>query len=437
MGGVSAAAAAAKQAQRYATLAADNNKALKAIEARQKALQETGAQAEAALKDSGLDAYPDAKAKLEQCKDNVAKQSKVLEEEVAARKELSDAIAAKDDAAIKAAQAKLTKLRSANPSIYGKGGALKPLQPCPSSLSTVTCDQMIVHLSYPNYGGPGSPVSRNSPCFGTALDEWDGLDGMVKSGCITSEERSIVEAMAANEGAFESVQSYDKAALTAGSMQKTMGSDGKGELTTQLSEFQAKNPAKFKTLFADNGWTINKDKLTYTDAAGTAHTGSDFSTWVRSADKATAAKALTPFRTAGRDEDFRKKQVCDFIDRLHDSADKTVTIDKKKVAAGDILTSTQGKAMLLDTSVNCGPNSQSFQKAVDSFYAANPKANKDPSTWSAAERETNEAKILENFSTTRPVTDRPIRNKALSGLSATSNPSGAASARPATTCPDC
>jgi hypothetical protein len=440
MGKVNPAAAAAKKAKQYATLASDNDKALKAIEARQKALQETSAQAQEALKDPDLGNYPDAKTALEKCRDDAAAQSKVLQEEAADRKELADAIAAKDDAAIKAAQAKLTKLRSANPSIYGKGGALKPLQPCPKDRSTVACDQHIVHLKYSGYGGPGSPTGRDEPCFGTTLDEWPPLADMVKSGCLTSEERSIVEAMAGNEGAFESVQSYDPAALTAGAMQKTMASDGKGELTTQLSEFQAKNPAKFKTLFADKGWTIVGDKLTYTNTVGKVsktYTGSDFSTWVRSTDKASAAKALTPFRTAGRDDDFRKKQICDFIDRLHDSADKSVTIGKNKVASGDILTSTQGKALLLDTSVNAGPNSSSFQSAVTKFYAANPKASKDPSTWSAADRETYEAKILQNFTSTRGVTDRPLRNKNLSGLSATPNPSGTATARPATTCPDC
>lgn len=436
-GGAGAAAAAAAQAKRYAALAADNAKALAAVEKRATAVAETVDKARSTLADPALDAYPDAKAKLQRCLEAADKQSVVLDEEKAIRQDLSDAIAAKDDAAIKAAQARLTALKAKNPAIYGKGGAYKPIQQCPKSLNTVSCDSMIVKQSYPGYGGPGSPISPNSPCFGTSLNEWPGLNAMQEAGCMTGEERSIIEAMAANEGAFESVQSYDSADLTAGAMQKTMVSDGKGELPAQLSDFQTKYPEKFKSLFADQGWTLKQGKLIYTDAAGVARTGSEFSTWVRSADAKTAAKALSPFRKAGRDEDFRKQQICDFVDRLHAASDKPVTIDGNEVAAGDILTSTQGKAMLLDTSVNAGPNSKAFQKSVNAFYAANPKAAKDPAAWTAEERTKYESDILSRFSSTRPVTDRPIRNKHLAGLSATENAAGKASDRPATTCPDC
>jgi hypothetical protein len=261
---------------------------------------------------------------------------------------------------------------------------------------------------------------------------------MIAHGCATTEERDIITAMSANEGAFESVQSYDRMALTLGAMQKTVNTEGGGELTKQFDAFREKDPAAYKRLFADHGWTVESGKTYYQDAAGTKRTGSALKTWLRSTTHENQVKALGPLRTAGRDPAFRKQQICDFLSRLDQATGKRKSlVGGEKYSNGDFITSPKGKAMLLDTSVNAGPNDPSFQAAVNWFYAQHPNANRNPSTWTAKEREENEAAILDRFEATRPVSDRDDRNETLSNLSSAPNPTGLASQRPARECADC
>lgn len=68
--------------------------------------------------------------------------------------------------------------------------------------------------------------------------------------------------MSPNEGKIDSVQSYDSEVITAGAMQKTVKSGGKGGLSTQIQEFKDSNPQKYKELFERCGWTVD-DNIIY------------------------------------------------------------------------------------------------------------------------------------------------------------------------------
>jgi hypothetical protein len=62
--------------------------------------------------------------------------------------------------------------------------------------------------------------------------------------------------------------------------------------------------------------------------------------------------------------------------------------------------------MILDHHVNRPAHvDNAFGAALDTFYAANPKASRDPATWTAEQRTTYEADILANYSTERASTN--------------------------------
>ena len=442
MGLTAAKSLAALSPKQVDQIAKDNTTAQSALSKRLLALDNTIHTADDKLaKDAGLAAYPDARQRLERVKTAAENGKTVIGQEQAIRERLSDAAHSGDQAGVHQAQADLATLKKSNPKIFGKGSTSSPTIECPA-ISSATCDTAISNVNYLGTTGPSSPLAPDNPWYGTSLAEWDGWDEMIAHGCATAEERDIIIAMSANEGSFEAVQSYDSMALTFGAMQKTVNVTGGGELSEQLAVFKNKDAAAYQRLFADHGWTAERNKTYYRDAAGTKRTGSALQAYLRSASHADQAKALGPLRSAGRDPAFRKQQICDFIARLKDAADQKQTVGSAFFLAGDFVTSTKGKAMLLDSSVNSGLAEPSFQNAVNWFYINNPAAGKNPTAWTITERGQNEATILGRYAANRsvaaPVTEtRAKRNAALSNLSSTPNPNGLASQRPARNCPDC
>ncbi len=436
-------APAALTPKQLAQIAKDNQAAQDALAKRSAALDTTMQTVDDKLaNDASLNAYPDAQERLRNIRQSAEKGQGVIEQEQGIRERLGVAAKDGDQDGVRAAQADLAKLKKDNPKVYGKGGVAAPVTECPNAITGAGCDSAVSNVSYLGTKGPSSPLAPNSPCYGTSLAEWAGWDDMIAHSCATAEERDMITAMSENEGSFEAVQSYDSQALTVGAMQKTVNTTGGGEFTQQLADFKAQDPDSYKRLFSDKGWTVDADKTYYKDAAGTKRTGEQLQSWLRSAGHADQVKALSPLRSAGRDEAFRKQQVCDFIKRAHQATDRKVDVGDKEYAAGDFLTSTRGKAMLLDSSVNGGPNEGSFQAAVSWLYAAHPKAGKDPTAWTTEERDKYERLLAGRYAATRrvaaPVAETRVkRNKALAGLGDAPDGTGLASKRPARNCPDC
>ena len=432
-------------------IASDNDTAQRALTKRAEALDKTINSVEDKLaNDAGLTAYPSAMSRLEKIKSAAKNGKVVIDQELDIRDRLGEAAKTGDQQGVKRAQTELTALKKNNPKIYGKGSTASPRVDCPNGLSTAACDMAFSQVTYkPNKDdestwikGPGTSTKPQNPCYGTSLAEWDGWDNMISHGCATAEERDMITAMSSNEGSFEAVQSYDSQVLTVGVMQKTVNTTGGGELTDQLAAFKKNNSESYKQLFSDHGWTVENGKTYYKDAVGINRTGSQLQSYLRSASSVDQARALGPFRTAGRDPAFRSQQVCDFIKRAHQATDKLISIGDDDYLAGDFITSTRGKAMLLDSSVNGGPNESTFQKSIDWFYKKHPSAGTAPTAWSPEERAQNEAAILNHYAATRrvaaPVTaTRITRNNSLAELSAAPNPNGLASQRPLRACPDC
>lgn len=203
-------------------------------------------------------------------------------------------------------------------------------------------------------------------------------------------------------------------------MQKTVNAAGTGELPKQVYDFSQSNSAKYKALFADKGWTVahtgkgaSAGDYTMTFSPdGTPKSPAQTRAYIkdRSAPDHWNA-ALVPLLQAGRDPDFQAQQIGDFKDRL-DTAMATVPRGTayKAVKGGTpytrpisaYLTSEQGAALVLDQSVNRpGYVASSFGKALDAFYAANPKAPADPTRWTASQRAEYEPNIIADYQTQR------------------------------------
>jgi hypothetical protein len=260
------------------------------------------------------------------------------------------------------------------------------------------------------YGSAYGPVYKGSQ----ALDGFSEWDSMIKDGKLTTEDKEILIMMSSNEGNLDAIQSYDSEILTAGAMQKTVNSTGKGELYDQFKRFKDNYPEKWRGLMEDCKWSLDDSKgVVYDGASGAA-----LKTKIRDGFTATTygkvvvCPPLEPIVNLVKDSDFQRQQVQDFITRLKNQV-LPLTPDGYSHKLSEYLKSKLGKATALDHHVNRpGYVAEDFGASLDTFYKKNPKVSKDPGEW-GTNHATYETEILEDYGKTRRGTDMAGRYKKL------------------------
>lgn len=380
--------------------------------------------------------------KLRKLGGDLSKAQSETSSEIAARADLQSAydastFANKDaDPEVKAKQKALAQVRAANkPVMHGKENLVNTVcQPClQKELDKIhDCNSTF----FVTYGSGGGPTYKD--CHEHTLKNYPGWDALIHDNIKTPSEKNVLSAMSANEGDFDSVQAYDSEIVTAGAMQKTVNPQGLGELPTQLRQF-ANDPATsgvYDRVMGSKGYTIqstvttsakgvktfSNDTLVFTDPTKPGAqpiTGAALDKLIQNnPDRQDAL--LSPFRELGRTPEFQRKQVLDFNDRLVSAVGKKPTGYNYPIS--DYVSSESGSALVLDQDVNRpGFVSHDFGSALNTFYADNPAAPKNPTLWTAAQRAAYEPDIIDNYSTVRRGTDMAIRAAKLgeAGLSDT------------------
>lgn len=296
----------------------------------------------------------------------------------------------------------------------------KSTQKCPPPKKDWSC------VRYHKLKGPKYTNKKNQQPM-SSYRNWHSL---IDSGKITEEEAKLMLLMSPNEGDFNGVQAYDNQAITAGAMQKTVNKYGQGELPDQVNNFKKNNPAKYKELFEDKGWSVvkvdgknDKGKLTggkvsgmqysYTDKEGkpVVISGEKLYGFIKgycnSTTSADAEKALDSMRQAMEDDAFKEQQILGFKKRIKEAIG---TVPKGyDHPISDYMSSAKGRALALDQSVNKPAYvEKDYGKALDDFYKQNPKASKNPADW-GDKRSEYEDEINEFYGMKRQGTDMPGR----------------------------
>jgi hypothetical protein len=211
---------------------------------------------------------------------------------------------------------------------------------------------------------------------------------------ISESEYRIIVAMSKNEGMLDAVQSYDSEAVTAGAMQKTINSMGKGEFPTQVAEFKASNASEYNELFEKCGWTVEGmgpgAQMFYTHSEltqGQKITGAplkdlmrrgcsaaNFGQKVKSVPLAVIAHAITS-------RSYETKQLMDFLSRLRDKV-LPATPRGYHYTIAQYFQSDLGRAAALDQSVNRpGYVTRDIGKALDALFSHHPELSRNPDEW--------------------------------------------------------
>lgn len=374
----------------------------------------------------------DDQARLNTLHQDIEKARARTELEIAARQDLKQSydestFAKKDaDPAVVSQQKELAAVRKANkPVMHGKDNLVNTLcQPCIAKDidKLMDCDTPY----YVKFGKGGGPQYKD--CHDFTLGNFSGWDALIKSERKTVSEKNVLVAMSANEGDLDSVQAYDSEIISVGAMQKTVNSDGAGELPKQLAEFNAdtETAAVFTRELGEKGYSLakniigknkdgtpkygNDDLLYFTDPKNPAAqpmTGAKLDQFIQNhADR--RLDTLGPFRSLGRTPEFQRKQVLDFNDRLIGALDKVPS--GYNCSIGDYVTSEYASALVVDQDVNRpGYVKKDFGAALDKFYIANPKAAKDPTLWTRDEAQQYQPKIVEFYQNLRRGTDMATR----------------------------
>ncbi|WP_154665682.1 hypothetical protein [Saccharicrinis fermentans] len=260
------------------------------------------------------------------------------------------------------------------------------------------------------------------------------IDTKVYNTVVSEDEKKIIIAMAKNEGNCDSIQAYDRVILTVGAMQKTVGIDGRGEFPIQVYEFKEKYPQKYKVLFENCGWTVEKEddgiRMYYETSEGKI-TGSKLRTLVRTGFDANSLNQNLPNEPlahlikVGKDEDFIRKQVYDFILRIRKYCDKKPNGYSYQIK--EYFNSPLGKAIVLDHSVNAPANVTrdvgaaittffnekdteiiEFNKTVTNVTDKKSKISRNPNDWGSKHLQY-ENRILELYGPARDMNDAKNR----------------------------
>ena len=187
-----------------------------------------------------------------------------------------------------------------------------------------------------------------------SLVYWEEL---LTENVVTDREKNIIIKMSKNEGNIDAVQSYDSEVVTAGAMQKTVPSESKGELNSQMQEFKDSHPNEYSSFFSSKGWDLDDGNVFYQNESfneGNRLTGLQLKSALRSmcnADNYGSVVDCEPIRVLSNAISqplFIKKQLIDFVLRL-----RTVcALNVNGYRLDEIFKSDFGLAIALDHHVN-------------------------------------------------------------------------------------
>ncbi|WP_231616444.1 MULTISPECIES: hypothetical protein [Burkholderia] len=271
------------------------------------------------------------------------------------------------------------------------------------------------------------PQTYYGPVFaGTKkLDKFTGWDDLIAKSKATEDEKAIVIAMSSNEGNMDAVQAWDWQTFSAGAMQKTVTPEGYGELPQQIWEFQNENPSLFEEIFGRCGWSVVQEKgpriyYSSSDTGNRKITGQELYDFIKKEFQETdsgfpkESKPLASIAHAMINEEYQKKQVVDFIGRLH------IAIAKKPSgysnSASDFFPSRLGRALVLDQDVNAPGNvSVDLGASINTLRARHKGLGADPTQW-GDNRSHYEAELIQIYGPSRHMNSAVERYNQLRGM---------------------
>lgn len=218
----------------------------------------------------------------------------------------------------------------------------------------------------------------------------------------------VMEAVSANEGKLEAINTWDNAFLTFGVFQWTAGTgNGKGELPSMLARLKDKAPDAYERLFGQFGLDV-VDLQNPASGVPRGRFSLKGKVLRTAADKEKLRSLEWPYRfwLAGKDPAARQAEIEHATDRINVFYRNPGWMIRDRFI-GDYVTSEYGVALLLDQHVNRpGHVKSTVTKAVDKI--AKELGSDDPKRWGFAE-ENRLIDLYLEFRAKTNMTDQAVR----------------------------
>lgn len=257
--------------------------------------------------------------------------------------------------------------------------AFEPLVPVSQNHHTLTVD------------GERTRLHDNVVTYAT--DTPEGLEGrsdndgeatvrarLAASG-LSADKQDILRIVSGHEGTFSTINTWDRAKVTAGFLQWTLGEDGDGSLVGLMNEVKRRDPAAFRERFQRYGLDVSGRTVELTRPDGTVLSGADAAAAIQRDPRLAAVLSR-----AGTDPRIQDIQVA------HGAATKIDAVRAARVDAGaqtvsigQVLSSEYGVGLMTDRAVHSGEGAvkKTVGRALERFMQANPQADLSNPVWAA------------------------------------------------------
>ncbi len=198
---------------------------------------------------------------------------------------------------------------------------------------------------------------------------------------LSADKQQILGIVSGHEGSFSTINTWDRAKVTAGFLQWTLGEAGSGSLVGLMKEIERRDPAAYRERFQRYGLDVGGREIELTRPDGSVLRGSDAAEAIQRDPRLAAVLSR-----AGTDPRIQDVQVA------HGASTKIDAVRAMRVSAGgqtipmgQILSSEYGVGLMTDRAVHGGEGSvrDTVTAALARFMQANPQANLSNPAWAA------------------------------------------------------
>lgn len=301
---------------------------------------------------------------------------------------------------VKQAQEKVKQLEDkkndAVKRVQGAADNYKPLVPVERTNYNVNVggktvqlhDNVIAYAADTPKGMEGSAAGDSKAAVKTVVDKSD----------LSADKKVILKKVSEHEGSFSTVNTWDRAVVTAGFVQWTAGEKGNGSIVGLLRDLKTHQPQVFRDNYQKYGIDIEGNEIKVTQGDGKILKGGAAAKAIQTDPKLTAALSA-----AGTDPKVQEHQVT-FAARtkIDNVRNRHVTVEGQTVQLGSVITSKYAVGVMMDRAVHSGEGrvDNAVQAGIRRFLSENKGAKlSDPAVQAKAEKYV--AEELTKIDTTR------------------------------------
>jgi hypothetical protein len=167
---------------------------------------------------------------------------------------------------------------------------------------------------------------------------------------LSKDKKDILKKVSEHEGSFSTVNTWDRAVVTAGFVQWTTGEKGDGSLVGLMSDLKTRQPQVFRDNYQKYGIDVDGKEIKVTQGDGKILKGADAAKAIQ-----TDPKLAAVLSAAGTDSKVQDHQVAYAArTKIDNVRNRHVTVGGQTVQLGTVINSKYAVGVMMDRAVHSG-----------------------------------------------------------------------------------